>query len=314
MVTTNTANPNPAAGVLYPDFLRRRQWNIGVVHSPVASFLDPDFRPDVEWLPPPRSLEYLADPFGVLYEGRLHVMCERFDRRMQSGSIWMLEWPVGGGFARSTPVLRLNGHASYPYLLEEGGKVYCVPETSRAGEVGLYRADRFPFDWRRVGTLLQGFPGVDNTLFRHEDRWWLLSTTSEVPDGKLYAWYADRIEGPWSPHPENPVKQDLSSARPGGTPFVADGALYRPAQDCSKSYGARIVINKVLELTPKRFREARVRTVEPDAKGPYPLGLHTLSSVGSMTLVDGLRNRWSTWRIGRGRNGRPRAAGGSEGG
>lgn len=313
MAETSTGKAKPPAGVLYPDFFMRRQWNIGVVKAPVAAFLDPEFHPRVEWLPPPRSLEFFADPFGVVHEGRLHVMCERFDRRTQSGSIWIVEWPDGGSFARSTPVLHLNGHASYPYLLEDRGKVYCIPETSAAGEVGLYRADRFPLNWRRVGTLLQGFPGVDNTLFRHEDRWWLLSTTSEVPDGKLYAWYADAIEGPWAPHPQNPIKQDLSSARPGGTPFVHDGALYRPAQDCSKSYGARIVINKILELTPKRFREVRVRTVEPDSKGPYPLGLHTLSAVGALTLVDGLRDRWSNWRLRQHRSRAAQTSGGRRG-
>ncbi len=36
---------------------------------------------------------------------------------------------------------------------------------------------------------------------------------------------------PWVAHARNPVKTDARSARPGGTPFVVDGVLYRPGQD-----------------------------------------------------------------------------------
>jgi hypothetical protein len=81
----------------------------------------------------------------------------------------------------------------------------------------------------------------------------------------------------------------VRSARPGGTPFHHDGALYRPAQDCSVTYGGRIVINRVLRLSPTAFEEEPVSTVEPDPDGPFPDGLHTLSSLGNVTLVDGKR-------------------------
>jgi hypothetical protein len=65
--------------------------------------------------------------------------------------------------------------------------------------------------------------------------------------------------------------------------------LYRPAQDSSVTYGSRVVINRVVTLTTTTFREEPVAFVAPDANGPYPDGLHTLSAVGGMTLVDGKR-------------------------
>jgi len=65
--------------------------------------------------------------------------------------------------------------------------------------------------------------------------------------------------------------------------------LYRPAQDCSRTYGGRVIINRVLTLTPLAFRETQVATVEPDRTGRYPAGLHTLSQVGDITLIDGKR-------------------------
>ena len=82
----------------------------------------------------------------------------------------------------------------------------------------------------------------------------------------------------------------MMTSRPAGTPFWVDGALYRPAQDCSSTYGARVQINRILVLTPTDFSEEVVACVEPDSRGLYPRGLHTLSSLGRQTLVDGKRS------------------------
>ena len=49
------------------------------------------------------------------------------------------------------------------------------------------------------------------------------------------------------------------------------------------------MINRVHTLTPTAFGEEPIAFVEPDADGPYPDGLHTLSAVGGMTLIDGKR-------------------------
>jgi hypothetical protein len=94
------------------------------------------------------------------------------------------------------------------------------------------------------------------------------------------------------PHATNPVKVDAGSSRPAGTPFVHGGELYRPAQDCSKTYGRRIVLNRVIKLTVSEFEEERAAVVNPDSNGPYPHGLHTISSVlnaPNVTLIDGKR-------------------------
>jgi hypothetical protein len=112
-------------------------------------------------------------------------------------------------------------------------------------------------------------------------------------NSELHLWFAEALEGPWTVHPGNPVKIDVRSARPAGSPFYIDGVLYRPAQDCSSTYGARVMINRVLELTRTGFREEVAAAVNPDPKGKYPAGLHTLSAMGERTLVDGKRSVFS---------------------
>jgi hypothetical protein len=182
-------------------------------------------------------------------------------------------------------------HLSYPYLLEVDGKLLCVPETNEAREVALYELVEFPNRWRKVATLLRDRTLVDATPFFFAGLWWLAASevAAKGKTSELHLWWATGLEGPWTPHVQNPVKVDVRSARPGGTPFVHDGVLYRPAQDCAATYGRRIVVNRVLELTPEEFREEMATTLEPDENGPRPAGLHTLSAVGDYTLIDGKR-------------------------
>ncbi len=111
---------------------------------------------------------------------------------------------------------------------------------------------------------------------------------ADQDEAKLFVFHAADLHGPWMPHALNPVKCDLRSSRPAGTPFIGeDGALYRPAQDCSRVYGGAVAVNRVTRLTPHEFEEVITTHLRPDLEGPCPDGLHTLSAAGDLTLVDG---------------------------
>jgi hypothetical protein len=183
---------------------------------------------------------------------------------------------------------------SYPYLFEHKGEIYCIPEIYQAREVCLYKAEEFPHKWVKVATLIKNIAAVDSTVFEYQGRWWLTcSDFDQDPFLTLFVWHAPDLFGPWEPHACNPVKIDIGSARPAGTPFVHNGQLYRPAQDSSKAYGGRIIVNRVVRLTPTEFKEEQVAVIEPEKNGPYPDGVHTISSVGNFTLIDGKRFMFS---------------------
>jgi hypothetical protein len=274
------------------DALGEEHWYPGLVRRPIASFLAGS-EYHVEWLPRSAAGRYAADPFGCAANGEVYAFCEEYDFLDKRGflSVAALPRPGGDPFV-FTPIMRTAHHLSYPYIIEYDGAIYCLPEASESGEVALYRARRFPFEWEKTAVLLAGFGGVDNTVVRHLDRWWMFCTSREAPNRELYIWFADKLEGPWSGHARNPVKCDVRSSRCAGTPFVENGILYRPAQDCAGSYGRRVVINAVRELTPSRFKEETVAYVAPNRRGPNPDGVHTLSAVGSWTLIDGKCRRF----------------------
>ncbi|MEO5924507.1 MAG: hypothetical protein ABIR70_11845 [Bryobacteraceae bacterium] len=265
-------------------------WMVGVVEAPVTEFLDMGYQPEIHWLPSPTKQRFLADPFLARLPDGWLLMAEDFDFATNLGRI-VQEFSASGNFTGQVEdAIDTGCHMSYPFLLEHAGELYCIPETHQLDGVFLWRWDAPRRKWLDRRPILEG-RWLDPTLIRHEERWWMFATHKDHgPDSKLHLFYADHLEGPWQAHPGNPVKVDVRSSRPGGTPFVEGGKLYRPAQDSSKHYGWRMVVNLVTRLTPAEFAEETVRVVDSDRLGIS--GIHTLSGAAGRTLVDGWKPRF----------------------
>lgn len=267
----------------------RDRWGVGVIDAPIHRLLEGGPLPPVRWLRAPRGAAWIADPFAAESGGRQWVLAEAWDAAAGRGHIVALGLDGAEG-EEPAEALREPFHMSYPCVVEDGDALFCVPETADAGRVTVYRADAFPHRWEAAATIECGARPVDPTLFRHEGRWWLFCTDREHDSHtKLFAWHAGALAGPWLPHAQNPLKTDVRSSRPAGTPFVHEGVLYRPAQDCSRTYGGAVVINRVLRLSPTEFAEEPAAVLSPDPDGPFPDGMHTVSAAGARTLVDGKR-------------------------
>jgi len=266
------------------------QWNIGIIDRPIQIFVQPNVRPKVAWLPGPPPNQFIADPFAICQFGIMHLLYEDYNYRTEKGCISAMTMRPGQKPIIYQDVIKTPFHMSYPYLIEHNDQIYCVPEISESGQVRLYRAIKFPHQWEELVVLIENFAGVDSTIFKHNGHWWLLATDNNDDDcNHLKAWFAPDLLGPWQQHPANPIKTSRRSSRPAGTPFVADGCLYRPAQDCSEIYGGRVVVNRVLKLSPTEFKEEEVVVINPYSDGPYQFGLHTISRTGNLTLIDGRR-------------------------
>ena len=107
----------------------------------------------------------------------------------------------------------------------------------------------------------------------HDGLWWLFYASADRAadkTGALFAAWAERLTGPWHPHPGNPLRTDPTSSRPGGTPVVIDGRLMLPVQDCSDTYGGAIRPLWIDRLTPDGFSaEAGTAITAPAALTPF---------------------------------------------
>jgi hypothetical protein len=279
-----------AAGVVEKRFFTY-SWNIGIVSGTPAQITRASALPSVAWCEAGQR-RFLADPFGATIDGVPLVFCEEIDPITSRGAIVRLEL-VDGKLLPQERVLEKSYHVSYPYVFEYEGVWYAVPESCQNEEVALYELSKSGREWHKRAVLITGLQAVDSTVFFHAGRFWLLcGVNGDGASHKLHVYSADSLTGPWRPHPRNPVKIDIRSARPAGAPFMLDGVLHRPAQDCTRKYGRRVSVVRVNVIDERRYDEETVAVIEPP-RGTYGRGLHTMSAIGDSTLVDGLRRDFS---------------------
>jgi hypothetical protein len=230
----------------------------------------------------------------------LRIFYESYDYRTGKGNISYVKADLTSGkIAQPEVALERDHHLAYPYFFESDGKWYCIPESAQNHTIDLYLWDVATEKLVFIKTLIQDIDAVDSTVFRHDRHWWLFCTYKSLSNTHLYAWYSDELSGPYTPHDNNPIKTDVRSARPAGTPFVMNDSLLRPAQDCSGVYGGRISIQKISRLTPYEFEETPVQTIEPFYGTTFPKGIHTLVNAGKYTVIDAKKYVFDRWNFNR---------------
>lgn len=264
------------------------EWTVARVKESPVDFIGAERRANVDYLYERNKSRYLADPCVVVRDERAYVFCEEYRRGANIGAVSVSEIGERGAHALRAAIEEPH-HLSYPHIFEHGGQTYCVPESGGIRKVCLYRCVEFPDRWEYVHTLIDGFDAADSTIVAYGGRWWLFCTSSEAAAkgfySHLYVWHAADLFGTWTQHVRNPVKIDARSSRPAGPFFVHEGRLYRPAQDCSRSYGGAVQINRVDKLSETEFEESVVGIIRPP-RSKYTRGLHTLSAAGDVCVVD----------------------------
>lgn len=274
----------------YRSLCHAPHWRVGWRRVAGPDIFDALALPDTTWNDlPDDGHRFYADPFPVVHRDRTFLFVEEFDHGIGRGVISAVEFGEAGPLGAPEPVLSSCVHLSYPFVFEEDGEMWMVPESSQAGTIDLYRARRFPGGWRHEATLVAGVEAGDATLFRRGDRWWMAAT---VRDGggsysdALHLWSARSFRGPWTPHRGNPVLIDAASARPAGRVVERGGRLIRPVQDCRRGYGAALALAEITRLDDDRFEQSVISVLEPGASWPGRR-LHTVNRAGGWEFIDG---------------------------
>ena len=235
---------------------------------------------------------FWADPFPVQSGGRNYIFFEDLPGSRDRGRISVVEVDRQGRASAPTVVLERDYHLSYPFLVEDGGELYMIPETYGNGTIEIYRCVEFPGKWRRERVLLDGLLAVDATVHHADGRWWMFANVA--PNGaeandELHVFTSDKLLGDWKPLRRNPVKSDVRGSRPAGKLFTQAGRLYRPAQVCAPIYGAGIALQRVTRLD-ENYEEQEERRILP-APGERVLGLHTINRAGDLSVTDAFVRR-----------------------
>ena len=228
-----------------------------------------------------------ADPFAIVRDGVVHVFVEELPDETGTGIISHFSITESGEATTPTPVLNTGSHLSYPFVFEQDGETWMMPDSSSSDGLDLYRCQRFPDLWTLETRLLDG-RYHDATHFSHEGQLWIAATTEAFQSSTwdaLSLFCAPQLKGPWSPHKRNPVFVDARNARPAG-PLWRDGAnLMRPAQDCSTGCGVGVKFRKITKLTLDEYAEETTGGIVFKGNRAI-LGPHTICRAGGFEFVD----------------------------
>ncbi len=263
------------------------EWNIGVLHQPVHVLLQENSSTNVRWFSAPGAGKGRLEPFGYHTEDELNVLYRKTDIANTTGIIARLRPKPDNILKRSRTMLDIGTNHTYPYIVHVDNGVYVVRGGSDQGRTWIHRINSTN-DALEEGTELLPVALHAPTLFQHEGHWWLMGTCDPLPEAELHIYFSTSPFGPFAPHALNPVKCDVRSARPAGTPFTHNGVLWRPTLDASDPAHSNVLINKVIELSPQRFAEEVHRRVQGFPATSYGNGVRTVCAMGDVTLVDGL--------------------------
>lgn len=268
---------------------RKQQWSLYYYRSKQASIETSLYR--YKKLSPPAGTEW-ADPFVVRHDQRFYLFFEEHIFKNKKAHLSCFVFDEQAKLTSSQPVkiLEESHHLSYPFIFEEGGSYYLLPEAAACGSVWLYRCEKFPDDWKRYKQLLPDIALYDPTLVHHQNTWYLFGTQKPLAgnsaDQYLCIYFSnDLFSESWQAHPKNPVTRDVRGARPAGRIFERDGKLIRPGQLGAPKYGYGIRFHEITKLSPTEFEEKAFDDILPEWKEDL-LATHTFNFVDGFSVID----------------------------
>jgi len=241
--------------------------------------------------------EFWADPFLFCFEDEVYVFFENYPYTTKRGKISCGKLK-NGQIIEVQDVLDLDYHLSYPYIFEEKGGIYLMPESVENKNLTIYKCIEFPHRWEPFTTAFDDEFVAD--AFFHNDKsgqkWLFLNKASaaSVPlQNELHIYKVDSLEllNQSVPHKQNPVIIDARTARNGGEIFEHENELYRPSQ-CNDEgiYGRALNINKIKKLTLDEYVEETIETIEPDFHEGL-LATHHLHQIEGFFVIDAAYKR-----------------------
>ncbi|MBM1105810.1 hypothetical protein JQC67_06660 [Aurantibacter crassamenti] len=241
--------------------------------------------------------EFWADPFLFDYKNETYVFFENYPYSTKRGKISCGRLK-NNQIVDVIDILDFDYHLSYPYVFEENGEIYLMPESSENKKLEIYKCTHFPDQWELHSTAFEGELIADAFFFDDEnnEKWLFLNkaATTTVPlENELYIYKVSSTDllKKLIPHKQNPVLIDSRTARNGGAIFSYKNKIYRPSQANDQGvYGRALNINRITNLTLEEYSEETIETVEPDFYEGL-MSVHHLHQTDDRFVIDAAYKR-----------------------
>ena len=237
------------------------------------------------------STVFLADPFFMKEKDTFYVFFEH-QKTKKNADIGLLTSVDGKNYKYRGTVLTQKFHLSYPQVFKYRNDFYMVPESKRANAILLYKAHRFPFDWKVCDTLVPNVQLVDPSLYLSDTLNIMVATDYAK---NMYVYRADSLFGKWKLH-QKPIALIGTESRAGGRFFADQKGLLLPVQDFSKGYGCGLSLYRfsfqngdyTVKREKKNFLIAQANIKEFSA-GMHQLDIQRIDAKHYYYVYDGNR-------------------------
>lgn len=267
------------------------------------------YKRDIKRLWQPKPVLYQADSFLFVKDDTLYLFFE-LQHWDDPGAIAMVKTRNLKSWTEPVVVLRQPFHLSFPFVFEEGGEVYMVPESQESDAIHLFRADNAELTaFAKVRTLLhqERTEGThynlnDSHVFVRDGKYYLF--TSYQKDWMYYQelYVADDLlKGEFRRHPCSPICTSNEYGRNGGSLIDFGGQLLRVTQDCHADYGDNVSLMEVTALSETAYREQLFRRNVLPKNAIFRDGGHQLNIARYrgqwVYATDYKQNRWAWYRL-----------------
>ena len=261
----------------------RLEWNIAMVENTLEGLFQGE-QLNLRMLKHSYTDRWFADPFILdVKDNKLYLLVEEWVRKENKSRIAKLVINLEDFSLESTiPMLEMEKVLSFPAIYRKNGKIYIYPEMSENGVSKI-----FEYDTENNSCISSEFlsqrkviDGVITDLFGET---LLFGTEKPNSNGKKLNVYRKSTDGF---EQSDIIHFSENIARMAGNFFSYEGNIYRPAQDCNKTYGNGVVIQRC-DLQDGKFKmENALRLYSTDEK--YRFGFHTFNMYHGVIIGDAL--------------------------
>ena len=267
------------------------------------------YKLDIKGLWRPKPVLYQADSFLFVKGDELFLFYE-LQHWDDPGVIAMVKTKDLVTWTSPVVVLRQPFHLSFPYVFEDNGVIYMVPESQESDAIYLFRADNEELtSFSKVRTLLYQertedihYNYNDSHVYYSEGLYYLF--TSYQKDWMYYQelYVADDLlQGEFHLHPKSPICVSNEYGRNGGSLINFNEKLLRVTQDCHADYGDNVSLMEITRLSENDYEETLFfRNVLPHnnifREGGHQLNIACFKGQ-YIYATDYKQSRWTWYRL-----------------
>ena len=270
--------------------LRNNLWNLGFIEEELEQTLSTK-KPQIHWVKKRFTDRWFADPFILdVTDSEIIVLVEEYCYAVRRGRLArvLINRKTYEELSYEV-ILDLPTHLSFPFIFRKDGMVFVMPENSASGCSTIYTYNDATRKLTSVSRVAEE-PFTDAIFFSYAGKDYLWTTMVPEPNGKVLSIYEFDKKTMQVRRKIATKEFPLNIARNAGEPFVINGELYRPAQDCTACYGHGVVLQRA-EIRDGEWIFTDVNSFYPDTFR-YNQGVHTFNHYKGLIVIDarGYRN------------------------